>query len=335
MLSALRQIIQPKARTGRTTQARRPRLEAIERRELLATLTLPNTDLPTFTATFMKDVPNVGPIQVSGSPVSGGNFLGKLDTRPLLQSYCVNISQDIFTNTTYASASATGDGKTYGAAVPNAGAVAWLIKNIAPSATSTTQQSALQAAIWRTEYGTGFELDGVDNDNGAPSFNSQIGPTYQSYLARLGSNTTSLSSVLWISPGANPGQPPSQGQGLVALPGNPAPPPKTPPHVKTASVAGRASAGLTSLNVVFDKAMNSNSVKSVSKYQVLGGVTRKGHTTFPTRLAIRAITYNSKDNTATVLLTRPYKGPVQLTVRSGILASNGVKSTASFTKTLK
>jgi hypothetical protein len=46
----------------------------------------------------------------------------------------------------------------------------------------------LQAAIWRTEYGNGFQLDGVDNDNYAPE-NSTIAPIYQADLSAANDNT--------------------------------------------------------------------------------------------------------------------------------------------------
>src|SRR5262245_6596966 len=87
---------------SRLRTTRRPRLESLEERELPTTLVLPQTDLPTFTATFFINEPNVGPIQVTGHPVSGGNFLGTLNgTIPLTVSYCVNIDLTIFPNTAY------------------------------------------------------------------------------------------------------------------------------------------------------------------------------------------------------------------------------------------
>lgn len=333
-MPALRWSLSSSPRGQRPRRARSPRVEAVEARALLSTLTLPNTEAPTFEATFTMNVPGGGPILVTGRPVSGGNFLGKLDNVPLLHTYCVIIDQNIHTNTTYANASATRDGRTYGAAVPNAGAVAWLMRNIAPTATSVVQQAALQAAIWRAEYGAGFELDGVDNENGAPAFNTAIAATYQADLAALGTNTALVDSVLWVSPGPNPGLPPSQGQGIVAIPGDP-PVPATPPRVRSVGVAARTRQGITSLNVTFDKAMNTTSVRNTGRYQVLGGVTRGGRTTFPTKLAIRSVAYNSRNNTATITLARPYSGPVQLTVKNGILAANGAATTGAFVKVVR
>lgn len=208
-----------------TRNRRKPSVELLEDREVPATLVLPQTDLPTFTATFSKALPGGGSILVTGHPIAGGNFHGTLDGNiPLTASYCVNISLDIFPNTTYPNAAVTNDGTIYGNAVAHAGEISWLLTHFGPTATTPEAQDALQAAIWRVEYGEGFQLDGVDNDNLAPAFNAKIAPIYQADLAALGHNTAPVSAVAWISPGANPGLPPSQGQGLVAITGAPRPP---------------------------------------------------------------------------------------------------------------
>ncbi len=208
--------------TTRSQKTRKPSVEPLEERDVPATLLLPQTDLPTFTATFNKSLPGGGSILVAGHPIAGGNFRGLLNGNvPLTASYCVNISLDIFPNTTYANAAVTSDGTIYGKAIPHAGEISWLLTHFGPTATTPEAQDALQAAIWRVEYGEGFQLDGVDNDNLAPAFNAKIAPIYQADLAALGHNTASVSAVAWISPGANPGLPPSQGQGLVALTGPP------------------------------------------------------------------------------------------------------------------
>jgi hypothetical protein len=212
------------SRAGRGPAKLKPGLECLEERDVPATVVFPSTELPNITATFnfTPPVPNATPVLVSGHPVSGGNFLGTLNGNvPLTASYCVNINQNLFPNNTYANAVVTSDGTTYGAAVPHADAIAWLLTHLGPTATTPEQQDALQAAIWRTEYGDGFQLDGVDNTNAAPRINSTIAPIYKADLAALGSNTAPVSSVTWISPGPNPDQPPNQGQALVALTGPP------------------------------------------------------------------------------------------------------------------
>jgi hypothetical protein len=84
----------------------------------------------------------------------------------------------------------TTDGTTFGTTVPNAGAIAWLLTNRGPTASSVDQQGALQAAIWRMEYGsTGFQLDGADNSND-PGYNDlNLIADDQADIAALGSQT--------------------------------------------------------------------------------------------------------------------------------------------------
>src|SRR5262249_16955920 len=81
---------------GRHSLPRRPTVEALEQREVPATLVLPQTSLPTFTATFTYNQSG-NPTTVTSHAVSGGNFLGTLNGNiPLTASYCVNIELNIF-----------------------------------------------------------------------------------------------------------------------------------------------------------------------------------------------------------------------------------------------
>lgn len=90
------------------------------------------------------------------------------------------------------------------------------------AAASPDNQRALQAAIWRTEYGSNWQLDGVDN---AKTGNSAVVmAAYTDYLTQLGSNSAPITSVLWISPNKDASQgnsPPnpftSHYQGLVGF----------------------------------------------------------------------------------------------------------------------
>ena len=127
----------------------------------------------------------------------GGNFGGTLDGQALAATYCIDVTRDIQPPGTY-STTVTNDGTTFGTPVANAGAVAWLILNLGATATVGDEQNGLQAAIWRTEYGTGFELDGADNSQSGNS--STLIAQYRADLALLGSNTAPVSDVLWISP---------------------------------------------------------------------------------------------------------------------------------------
>ena len=100
--------------------------------------------------------------------------------------------------------------------MPNAGAISWLLTNIGPTVTTLDQEAALQAAIWRTEYGpSGFQVNSVDNSDTTDTTGEEaiMQPFYKSYLQALGNNTAPVSSVDWISPDEV-----AMDQGLVALP---------------------------------------------------------------------------------------------------------------------
>src|SRR5262249_53843769 len=134
-------------------------------------LALPHTSAPRFEASYVG-VQSDGSAFVSTGTLSGGNFLGTLNNVPLTASYCLNLNLGLNVPESFRHASATNDGTVYGALVPNAGAISWLLTNLGPGATTPVQQKALQAAIWHEEYSSGFEfngqydfqLDGVDND---------------------------------------------------------------------------------------------------------------------------------------------------------------------------
>jgi hypothetical protein len=122
---------------------------------------------------------------------------------------------DTINMTTYNNAAVTASGTIYGAAVPNAAAISWLIRNLGPTATTPEEQDGLQAAIWRTEYGNDFQFNGVDNNDGYLDENIAVAPIYVADLAALGINTAPINGAVWISPGANSDS--SQAQGLVGV----------------------------------------------------------------------------------------------------------------------
>lgn len=201
--------------------ARAPRLEALEERKVPAYLNLPTSAIPNFSATLI--VPGAaGENTFPGVPLSGGNFLGTYNTTTstttLASSYGLNPLIPIAVGIQYYSATETNNGTVYGTSVPNAGAVAWLLVNIGPTATTQLDQDALQAAIWRTELANNFQLDGVDNSSTLTPVNAAIGSTYLADLAALDSNTAPLGDVLWITPESSSNLSFAQPEGLVALP---------------------------------------------------------------------------------------------------------------------
>jgi hypothetical protein len=193
-----------------------PRLEALEERKVPAYLSTPVTGIPGFEATLIITGPAGN--NTFSLPLAGGNFGGTFNTTPLSSVYGLNPVIPIVVGTQYYSATATNNGTVYGAPVANGGAVAWLLVNIGPTATSELKQDALQAAIWRVEFGNNFQLNGVDNSGSLPPVNAAIASTYIADLKALDGNTSPLGDVLWISPDSVTTLSSTQAEGLVALP---------------------------------------------------------------------------------------------------------------------
>jgi hypothetical protein len=174
-----------------------------------AILSLPITSVPPFTIT--ATVPgSPGFNTVSNVPVAGGNFLGTFNSTPLAASYGLNPAQGITVGTIYYTATETNNGTIYGNSVPNAGAVAWLLVNRGPLATTPIEQSALQAAIWRAEFGSNFDIT-INN-------NPTLIADYLANLAALDGHTLPLGSVMWITPESVATTPSAQVEGIVAVP---------------------------------------------------------------------------------------------------------------------
>ena len=140
----------------------------------------------------------------SGSIGLNPNF-GSLDGQTVPYLYCVELFTDISVRGTYG-ADVSNNGTVHGSILNNAGQIAWLLDNIAPTATKTSgdAQEGLQAAIWKQVYGADFNV--------TAGTSQAILDAYNADLTALGSNTASVNDVLWISPYNQDGSP---AQGLV------------------------------------------------------------------------------------------------------------------------
>ncbi len=88
--------------------------------------------------------------------------------------------------------------------------------------------------------------------------------------------------------------------------------------------------GLSLIAVAFNEALNGNAVNILSLYSVHGGVKKHGKTIYSKNLRIRGVSYDSVADAVSIRLAKPYKGVVQVTVRRGILAANGMPSDSEF-----
>jgi hypothetical protein len=124
-----------------------------------------------------------------------------IDGNLLPYLYCVQIEVDINVPGTY-SVAITNNGEIFGTPINNAGEVAYLLNTYAPTATTVDQQGALQAAIWKTIYGSNYD---ITSNNPADMLTD-----YNTYMTNVG--TDPVSTVEWISPSNGDG---SHAQGLI------------------------------------------------------------------------------------------------------------------------
>jgi hypothetical protein len=107
------------------------------------------------------------------------------------------------------------------------------------------------------------------------------------------------------------------------------------PHVIRITAGSHSKKGLTSIIVYFDQPMNSGSAESVSNYKVFGAVTKKKHTGFTKPVAIKIVRYDLSKQTATITLSKPYKGLVQVTAQSGIMGADDEWTESPFPQQVK
>ena len=93
--------------------------------------------------------------------------------------------------------------------VSGAGQIAWLVEKYAPSATSDVDRLALQAAIWKAEYGKNFDLVKPGDKS---STSDKVYDAYNAYISHM--ETAAVSGVAWYSPTTQDGV---VVQGLVGL----------------------------------------------------------------------------------------------------------------------
>jgi len=153
---------------------------------------------------------------LNGNSYGGGGPIGpsSLGGVSLAYVYCIDIPDEINAPGTYSNNAVTTNGTAvYGSKslgntwsngtslvnMPNAGAIAWLLTHYGGTATTSTQQDALQAAIWTEIYDNG------NYNNGAGPFvltgGTGTGTVGAQMLTDLtGVGTDPVSNFLWLSP---------------------------------------------------------------------------------------------------------------------------------------
>lgn len=106
--------------------------------------------------------------------------------------FCADIFTDATLGATYTASFNTSATINTGT-LADAGQIAWLMLNIAPTATTQAQMQGLQGLMWTLEYSSRVKWDTADNSASATSW-------YNTYLSELGSNTANVSRIYWVDP---------------------------------------------------------------------------------------------------------------------------------------
>lgn len=145
-----------------------------------------------------------------GGPISPSTLNGVA----LPYVYCIDIPDNVYVPVDYKHSTVTNNGyaivgpgnpQSNGglALTPNAGTIAWLLTQYALTATTTTKQDALQAAIWTAIYGyntPGYRLV-VTNSAVFQQMQTDLNNTGSSTVTLAYAGTAPVSNFYWLSPG--------------------------------------------------------------------------------------------------------------------------------------
>jgi hypothetical protein len=105
----------------------------------------------------------------------------------------------------------------------------------------------------------------------------------------------------------------------------------TPPRVMGAVAVAHSRKAITSILLSFDEALDPASASEVRFYSLASGVQRRHKLVFRKGVKIARVSYDAAANTVRLKLAVPQKGPVQVTVRAGLVAADGMSSFSDYT----
>lgn len=149
---------------------------------------------------------------------AGGNMTGSSavingQTVNFSAVYCVDLFDDVTSDTFYNNATFSTHGVVNGSTVHNDADIAWLLLNI--SATTTTESEGLQAAIWEEEYGNDFSVSSSGQGGIIAAENADLA-ALQSAINHHLITSSLVDDVDWITPpSVKDGRDRDDQQGLV------------------------------------------------------------------------------------------------------------------------
>jgi PEP-CTERM motif len=140
--------------------------------------------------------------------------------------YCVDLYDEISSNSFYDHTTFTSNGMVNGSTVHNDAAIAWLLLNT--TVNTTTESEGLQAAIWEEEYGNDFSVSSF-GQSGIINAENADRAALQNAINHGLVTSSLVSKVDWITPpstteGRGKDSYTDYKQGLVGLPDPPAVP---------------------------------------------------------------------------------------------------------------
>jgi hypothetical protein len=133
----------------------------------------------------------------SGGNMTGSSAVISSKTVDFSAVYCVDLFDEINSNSFYNNTIFTTNGVVNGSTVHNDAAIAWLLLNI--TATTTTQSEGLQAAIWEEEYGNDFSVSTFGQSGIISDENADL-TTLQNAINHGLVTSSLVSKVDWITP---------------------------------------------------------------------------------------------------------------------------------------
>jgi streptogramin lyase len=104
-----------------------------------------------------------------------------------------------------------------------------------------------------------------------------------------------------------------------------------PPRVTGVIAIAHPSKRITSILIGFDEALDPGTAENGGFYSLAAGIKKHHKLMFSRGVKIASVSYDGTAHTVTLKLARPHKGKIQVTVRAGIVAADGMSSPSDFT----